>query len=223
MKKNPKKNNFFSNLSKKNKILFILGFVLIFTGIVSIMLSFRTEVLDDKYVISDVSNYISKENKKLHSGEIEVVKNTEYIKKGIYKITYIINTKKPKGKDLLDSDSYLTITDELGEGYKFDSKEIIINDKKYDIEKDLSSANNLVSLNYEDNILTIDVSNETITKKQVIELEIKLGDRKTGVKYQTSKECYYSFTPSMDNDFYDKKSYQAYVIEGAGHIKLKNK
>lgn len=222
MMEKTRKNNFFAKLGLKNKILFILGFVLLFVGLVLVLFSFRNEVLDEKYVITSATNYISKENSELHPGEIEVIKNTEYMEKGVYKITYITNSKKIKGKDILESDSYLTIIDELGDGYRFATEKIIVNDKVYDT-KQLLPANGFIGFEYNDNILYIQLADELITERQVIELEIELKDRNAGVEYRTSKNSYYSFAPNIDNDFYNKKSYQAYIIDGFGSIKLKLK
>ena len=57
----------------------------------------------------------------------------------------------------------------------------------------------------------------------MIIISLKLVGRDSGVKYITSQDAYYSFVPSVENDFYGKKNSQAYVIDGFGYIKLEDK
>lgn len=214
-----RKPNIKNSISKK--IVFIFGLVFVIAGAIFMILSFKNEILDDKYVIKEVTNYISKEPRRLSPGEIQVRKNIEYEKEGIYKIIYTNYAKKEKGTDLLESGTYFSITDSIGEGYELFDNKIIVNNKEYNLENGVSSKG--INISYDDNTIFIDIPSSLITKKNIIEFNIKLVRRDLDIKYMTSKESYYGFTPSIDNNFYNKKVYQTYVIEGTGYIKLEKK
>lgn len=71
------------------KIFFPIGSVFIIIGIALIILSFNHEILDDKYIVKDVTEYTSDINKSLEKGEMVAFKNTKYMGKGIYEVTYL--------------------------------------------------------------------------------------------------------------------------------------
>lgn len=225
----PKKNilskrfNSLKELDFSRKLLLILGVLLIIIGIILTLLSFIHEVLDDKYIIKDVTENISKDIKSLSKGEMIASKSTEYMKEGIYKITYINYAKKLGNKNLIDGGSYFNITDMLGSGYELIPNKININDKNYKLKDNTISSEKGINISYENNILSIDIPNSSLLKQNVIEVYIKLIGRDKNVEYVTSQDAYYSFIPSVENDFYNKKSSQAYVIDNFGYIKLDEK
>lgn len=115
------------------------------------------------------------------------------------------------------------MTDILGKGYELVSNKVIINEKEYKLNDGKTSSENGINISYDNNIISIEIPEKLLLKENVIEISIKLVERKTNVKYQTSQESYFSFVPSMDNDFYNKKSSQSYIIEGSAYIELDNK
>ena len=78
-------------------------------------------------------------------------------------------------------------------------------------------------MSYENNVVNIEIPSTMLFNKNTIEIYIKLVGRDIGVKYPTSQETYFSFIPSIDNDFYNKKTAQSYVIAGYSYIELDKK
>ena len=216
------KDNFMKlSLLKKSLCIFGLAFVII--GIVFVILSFNREILDDKYIIKTVTEYTSSNNKKLAKGEMNASKNTEYIEKGIYKVTYTNYAKESNGKKLIEDNSYFYITDMLGKGYELDTTKVKINNKKLNLEDNTFFSSGGINMSYENNVVNIEIPSTMLFNKNTIEIYIKLVGRDIGVKYPTSQETYFSFIPSIDNDFYNKKTVQSYVIDGYSYIELDKK
>lgn len=223
MKKIFSKDSFFMKLSIFKKVLCGVGIVFLITGIIFVILSFSHEVLDDKYIIKTVTEYVSGDSNKLSKGELDVVKSTEYTENGIYKVTYVNYAKKNGDKDLLENGSYFYITDMLGNGYELVSDKVKINDKEYKLSDNTISSEKGINISYDNNVINIEIPNTLLFDKNTIEVYIKLVARDVNVKYPTSQEAYFSFVPSIDNDFYSKKTAQSYVIDGYGYIELDDK
>lgn len=223
MKEKYDKNNFFTKLSIFQKALLMFSFVCIVVGIIFVFLSFKHEIIDDKYVIKTVTEYDSKDNNKLKKGEMNALKDIEYIGNGSYKVTYTNYAKKNSNKNLIEDGSCFYITDMLGKGYELSSTKIKINNKDYKLEDNIISSNEGISISYENNVINIEIPNTLLFTKNTIEVYIKLVERDVNTKYYTSQEAYYSFIPSIDNDFYNKKTMQSYVIDGFGYIELEEK
>ena len=205
------------------KIFFPIGSVFIIIGIVLIVLSFNHEVLDDKYIVKDVTEYTSDINKSLEKGEMVAFKNTKYMGKGIYEVTYLNHARAFGKKKLVDQGTYFNITDMFGNGYELDKSNIVINDKSYKLSNNGFESKEGINVSYQNNVLDIEIPSDKILKNNVITVSLKLVGRDSGVKYITSQDAYYSFVPSVENDFYGKKISQAYVIDGFGYIKLEDK
>ena len=87
---------------------FVFGILLIFSGMALVILSFRDEVINNKYVVEKSNGYVS--NKKdLEPGEFSVTKDIEYVSNGRYKITYNIDYKQYSGNVLFADKSDVTI------------------------------------------------------------------------------------------------------------------
>ena len=216
------KDNFMKlSLLKKSLCIFGLAFVII--GIVFVILSFNREILDDKYIIKTVTEYTSSNKKKLANGEMNASKNIEYIENGIYKVTYTNYAKESNGKKLIEDNSYFYITDMLGKGYELDTTKVKINNKKLNLEDNTFFSSGGINMSYENNVVNIEIPSTMLFNKNTIEIYIKLVGRDIGVKYPTSQETYFSFIPSIDNDFYNKKTAQSYVIDGYSYIELDKK
>ncbi|MGM9879334.1 MAG: hypothetical protein ACI31R_04845 [Bacilli bacterium] len=213
----------FMKLNLLMKSLCIFGFAFIIIGIVFVILSFNREILDDKYIIKKVTEYTSSNNKKLANGEMNALKDIEYIGNGSYKVTYTNYAKKNSNKNLIEDGSCFYITDMLGKGYELSSTKIKINNKDYKLEDNIISSNEGINISYENNVINIEIPNTLLFTKNTIEVYIKLVERDVNTKYYTSQEAYYSFIPSIDNDFYNKKTMQSYVIDGFGYIELEEK
>lgn len=201
------------------KLFFGLGIVFLIIGICLIFLSFCNEVIDGSYVVKDVSSYTSS-NKSLSKGELNVTKDTKYVKDGRFEITY---TNYSNGNNLLFSGSYFNITDMFGKGFVLDESEALVNGNSYKFNNGSCSSKEGINLEYQNNVLDIEIPNSLVSNKNKIVVYIKLTGRSTNVKYVTSQDSYFSFVPSMENNYYGKKSSQAYVIEGKGYIRIDNK
>ena len=210
----------YKNLKVFKKIFFSFGIIFLVVGICLIFLSFCNEVLDNKYIVRDVSSFTSSA-KSLETGEMSATKDTKYVKNGRFEITY---TNYSKGKnDLVDTGTYFNITDMIGNGFVLDDSEVIINDDSYKFSNGNCSSKDGIKIDYQNNVLDIEIPDTLINKKNKIVIYIKLVGRDEKVKYVTSQDAYFSFVPSLDNDYYGKKSSQAYVIEGYGYIRLAKK
>ena len=223
MKKIFSKDSFFMKLSIFRKVLCVVGIAFVITGIIFVILSFSHEILDDRYIIDKVTEYVSSDSNKLSKGELDVIKSTEYTENGIYKVTYVNYAKKNGDKDLLENGSYFYITDMLGKGYELISDKIKINDKEYKLSDNTVSSEKGINISYDNNVINIEIPSNLLFDKNTIEVYIKLVARDVNVKYPTSQEAYFRFVPSIDNDFYSKKTAQSYVIDGYGYIELDNK
>ena len=84
MKKIMSKLTFFKELKLPIKIMLIGGIFFIVLGTILIFLSFRNEVLDDNYVITDVTEYINEPLDNLSPGEVRAIVTTEYQEQGEY-------------------------------------------------------------------------------------------------------------------------------------------
>ena len=200
---------------------FVFSILLIFSGVVLVILSFRDEVLDNKYIVEKSTGYVSNK-KELSKGEFSVTKDVNYVFKGRYKITYHIDYKQYSGNVLFADKSKISIIDIFGDGYELDTNEILINNDPIK----LYSSNTLTSdyvINYDNNTFEIIIPKDKIFKYNRIVLCIDLTERIVNTEFVTSKEAFYTFVPNLKNDFYPKKTMQSYLIEGTGSIVLKNK
>lgn len=200
---------------------FILSLFFIISGIILVVCSFKSEILDEKYIIDRATNYTST-NKDLKTGEFSVTKDVIYVSKGTYKITYKINYNQEDQKILFASKSKVSITDIISDSYKLDTDRILINKSPMK----LYSSNTITSdyeIHYDNNTFEISFPKDKLFKHHTITYYLTLIDRNINTEYVTSKESYYSFTPSKKNDYYQKKASQSYVIEGNGIIILKDK
>ncbi len=200
-----------------SKFLGVTGIFCILLGIVFICLSFSNEVLDDKYIISDIKE-MNYDNKNIKKGEVKLLKKTKYIKKGTFKITYII---KGNGSDLLKDKTIFNITDIQSSGYSMNEK-ITINGKEYQLDGNNITTKEKIKLSYTSNILNIDIPSSHVFDT-TITMYLTLHDREVNYEYRTSLDTYYNFTPSDKNNFYEKKEPQSYFINDESYILLKNK
>ena len=203
------------------KLLFITGIILIVTGSIFAILSFQKETLDNKYKIDKVVTY-SSTSKHLDQGEIYVTKDIKYVSGGVYKVTYKTYTNSTNVYSLLRENSTFNITDILGDSYQLLTNRIMINDSPVSISESNNNEKSL-KITYYNNTIDIIIPSSSINNSYVIETYIKLKGREIGKKHITTKEAYYSFTPSMQNDKYYKKTTQSYVIDGAAYIVLSKK
>lgn len=213
---------FFKSINFFIKFLFFLSILFIITGITLIVFSYKYEILDEKYLIVEHGEYRNKESNSLSNGEVKVTGNTKYIKDGIFKVTFNSHASKNNGKKVLDDDSNLVITDNLGEGYELYQKEIVINEKEYNYSENIISKDNIKFSLREDEV-SIQVPAKLVNKNNTITFYIRLSSRNLNKIYETTKDSYYSFTPSSENTFYEKTGSQSYIINGSGYIKLANK
>lgn len=212
------KNNFCVSLNVLIRILCILGIVFIISGIILVAFSFKNEVLDDKYIVKTAAGYIS-DDVKLSEGELSVTKNTEYVGNGIYKVVYTNHARAVGKKSLIETGSSFFITDMLGKGYELITEKIKINDTECKLNNDKFDKKK-IGISYDNNIINIEIPDKLILNKNKIEVYIKLVSREVNKKYPTSQETYFSFKPSSENDFYNKKAVQSYMVEGYGYIEL---
>ncbi len=208
---------------KKVVIYFGLFFstFLIFSGVILVVLSFRDEVLDNKYIVEKSTEFVA-EKKELHKGEFYVAKDVDYVSNGRYKITYIIDYRQESGNILFADKSKIIITDIFGDGYKLDTNQIFINNDPIRLYSSYTVTSDY-EMHYDNNTFEIIFPKDKIFRYNRITLFIDLTERTVNTEFVTSKEAFYSFVPSIKNGFYEKKSMQSYSIKGSGSIVLKNK
>lgn len=214
--------SFFKSIGIVTKFILLLGLLCIFFGIFLILYSFKYEIIDDKYLVIDYSESLVKSEPKLDAGEVVVTGETKYIRDGVFRVTFINYAEKIGKSSILKEDTDLTITDNLGEGYELYDKGIVINGKVYNTLTSVLSSEK-IRFEYKDNSVMIVIPNVLINTNNNISFYIKLKDRNLNIKYDTTLDSYYSFEPSDENDFYEKKGYQSYVVNGEGYIKLAKK
>lgn len=202
-------------------LTFVLGIILIISGTIFSVSYFKHEVLDNKYYVTKVTEYKDKK-RTLNKGEIIVTKNISYIKNGMYKIVYKNVFKQNDNKKLLEEDSKFLIVDVLGDEYVLLKDKIIVNKKTYSL-----NTTKLITpsfdIRYENNEFEISMPSKLASKKNTIEIYVKLVGRNPGKKYNVSKDSYYSLTPHKENNFYKKNNMHSYIIEGKCLIILKEK
>ena len=223
MKKIMSKLTFFKELKLPIKIMLIGGIFFIVLGTILIFLSFRNEVLDDNYVITDVTEYINEPLDNLSPGEVRAIVTTEYQEQGAYKLIFQNYAKKLDNADLIREGSYFSIIDILGKGYELDQNRIIINEKTYKLVDGIVTTDEGIIVDYQDNILYIDLPPSLLLEVQNIEFYITLTERELFFEYVTTQDTYFNLIPSEDNDFYTKKESQSYMMDGYGYIKLNQK
>lgn len=219
MKTKAKINKFVTKPILKTKIILVIGIVFIVIGTFLVGFSFKKEVLDDKYIIETVTNYKTSQTKELETNELSATRTIKYLKNGIYKLTYT-NYSNPNEENLLETGTSFHIVDIYTDSYKLEEDSITINDQKYSLDNNTKDG---ISINYNNNTLDISIPNTLINKENIIEVNVKLESRDINKKHNISQELYYSFTPSTENEFYNKKAAQSYVIEGNGYMILKEK
>lgn len=202
-------------------IFLIVGILMMLSGTILTVYSFKHEVLDEKYIVKEVTNFTSSK-KELKQGEVNVSKDVDYISKGIYKIIYKINYNREDIDLLFSNKSNFSITDVFGDSYKLAKDEILINKDAVKLYN-YNTVTSDYKLSYNDNTFEIFFPIEKIENYKTITIYIQLKDREVNKKYYTSKESYYSFVPNITNDFYTKKTMQSYIIDGNGYILLENK
>lgn len=223
MKKIMSKLTFFKELKLPIKIMLIGGIFFIVLGTILIFLSFRNEVLDDSYVITDVTEYINEPLDNLSPGEVRAIVTTEYQEQGEYKLIFQNYAKKLDNADLIREGSYFSIIDILGKGYELDQNRIIINEKTYKLVDGTVTTDEGIIVDYQDNILYIDLPPSLLLEVQNMEFYITLTERELFFEYVTTQDTYFNLIPSEDNDFYTKKESQSYMMDGYGYIKLNQK
>ena len=223
MKKIISKLTFFKELKLPIKIMLIGGIFFIVLGTILIFLSFRNEVLDDNYVITDVTEYINEPLDNLSPGEVRAIVTTEYQEQGEYKLIFQNYAKKLDNADLIREGSYFSIIDILGKGYELDQNRIIINEKTYKLVDGTVTTDEGIIVDYQDNILYIDLPPSLLLEVQNMEFYITLTERELFFEYVTTQDTYFNLIPSEDNDFYTKKESQSYMMDGYGYIKLNQK
>ena len=114
MKKAKELITFFKKLSRPIKILFCSGLFFLVLGSILVLLSFQNEVLDNRYIITDIKEHISKPLTDLSPGEIRATVSTEYQKQGIYKLVFTNYTNAKDTKNIIQKDSYFSIIDIIG-------------------------------------------------------------------------------------------------------------
>ena len=223
MKKIMSKLTFFKELKLPIKIMLIGGIFFIVLGTILIFLSFRNEVLDDNYVITDVTEYINEPLDNLSPGEVRAIVTTEYQEQGEYKLIFQNYAKKLDNADLIREGSYFSIIDILGKGYELDQNRIIINEKTYKLVDGTVTTDEGIIVDCQDNILYIDLPPSLLLEVQNMEFYITLTERELFFEYVTTQDTYFNLIPSEDNDFYTKKESQSYMMDGYGYIKLNQK
>lgn len=223
MKKFSFKNNFFKKLSIVNKLLFIFGVLFIISGIVFLAISLSGEVLDEKYVMTDITERVFNEELKLSKGELRATKSTDYIEKGMYKITYENHFNKSDKGNLLDEGSYFSIIDIIGKGYTIDANKIEVNGKNYKFNNYIIRTDEGILVEYKNGTVYVEIPDSLILNKNIISIYIILKGREEHFEYVTTEDSYFNLIPNIDNAFYDKKTSQSYMIDGYGYIKLKKR
>ena len=201
------------------KLILIIGLLCVCFGLVLIFSSFKYEIIDDEYLIVKTEEAVALEEPKLKAGEIFVSGETKYIRDGVFRVTFVNYAEKNGKSSILEEDSELVITDNLGRGYELYNKGIVINGNVYNTKTSVVSSEN-IRFEYKDNSISVRIPNVLINTNNSITFYIKLTERSVGVDYKTTLDSYYSFEPSAENSFYEKKGNQSYVIRGEGMLKL---
>ena len=194
------------------QLVLVLGIFCILWGLLFVYLAFDKEKINKNSKIDEVTEYIA-DKPKLSVGEVNVTKTTEYVKGGEYRLIYKNYIKEDDKVKALDETSGINIVDVVGNGYKILEKSIKVNSRSYSDASDIKVV-------LESQMIKIDIPHELCNDTNTIELKIKLQEKNSGVKYTTSQDAYYNFTPGVNNRFYEKKTPQSYLIDGAGYIKL---
>lgn len=206
----------FKDISLKNKMIFIFGTLCILTGVFLVILSFDYETIDEDYVVKKPTTNITV-SEKLEDGEVKVSRAIDYASKGVYKLTYKTNIS---GNSLKEGTDFI-ITDLYGEGFELIQDKFLINGQSINLKEDEESYEDII-ISYKNNKLVITFPNEKVKENNKIEVYLKLVGRDKE-EYEVSKEAYYSFTPSDNNKYYEKKGMQSYIIEGNSKIKIDKK
>ena len=111
----------------------------------------------------------------------------------------------------------------MGKGYELDQNRIIINEKTYKLVDGTVTTDEGIIVDYQDNILYIDLPPSLLLEVQNMEFYITLTERELFFEYVTTQDTYFNLIPSEDNDFYTKKESQSYMMDGYGYIKLNQK
>ena len=209
------------DISKLIKTIFFSGIALILIGSVLIVFSFQKETLDNKYKVEKQTSYNSS-TKHLSKGEIYVTKDIKYMSNGTYKITYKTHYNNKNINSILAKKTLFSITDTISDKYKLIENSILVNDKPMKVTI-RNMSNDSINITYYENLFNIDIPSSMFTTPYTVEMKIKLDSRETNTKLVTNKESYYSFTPSEENDFYNKKSMQSYIINGSAYMILTSK
>jgi len=218
-----KKKNFFMRQTILVRILLVLSILLILVGISFIIYAHKPEVLNEKYIITDVTERVFDGKVSLGKGEIRAIKSTDYIGEGIYKLTFSNYSNPIDNGSILEKGSYFSIIDIIGDGYIIDANDVVVNGKHYKFNNQVINADNGILIEYNNGALYIDIPANLISDTNVIEVNLILKGRKEFVEYITTDDAYFNFIPSMDNDFYKKKMSQSYMMDGYGYIILKEK
>ncbi len=202
------------------KLLFMLGIIFVVLGIVLIVLSFKHEVLDDVYIVREVTNYNSSKGS-LARGQIKVVKDITYLKEGRYMITYK-NYFNSEQTEVFDPEAAFSIVDMFGDGYTLEEDNITINGKSFTINNRADITDRPI-VSYYNNTLDVKLPPAFAKINNTITVYVKLTSRDINKKHHVSKESYFAFTPGANNSYYEKKAAQSYIIEGSAYIKLDKK
>ena len=209
-------NNRDKNIYNYVKSIFTISILLILVGIVFVALSFRKEVLDDKYKIDKVTTYNSFV-KKLSPGQVYVTKDIDYVSSGIYRITYRVYYND-KDIVLFQNNSNFEITDVISNDY-----ELLIDSVLFNKERVSNFKYQGVIANYKNNIFNLSIPYNALDRSCMIQVYVKLKSRKLNIKHYISREAYFTFVPNDNNSFYVKKVPQSYIIDGNGYIVLVEK
>lgn len=206
----------FKNLSFTKQLSLIIGIFCIVWGLLFIYLSFTGEKLKDGEKIGEVTEYLS-DKPKLSTGEVKVTKDIKYLNGAKYEVKYKNYLNQENNVLVLEPSSSLQIIDFIGKSYTILKDSIKVNGNNY-------NKDNPIKVSFEeDNSLKIEIPNNLAVNENVIEVTIKLQDKKENVKHYTSRDCYYNFVPSADNKYYEKKTPLSYLIDGNSYIKLEKK
>ena len=213
-------------MKQKNKklhtiaiILFILGIISIITGIFLLVFSNKVVLLTEKD-IKEIKTYKSVQ-KEISPGAVIVTKDMIYTGDYTYKLIYKTYSKVGKSKEIIEKDTYLEIIDSINKDYNIPLENLKINNEevKY-IDKRGTSKEN-ITIDCDNNQINIKIPANLVLQKNEIIVYVKLNNKTINEKHYISDETYYTFTSSIENDYYNKKTKQSYIIEGEGYIILK--
>lgn len=209
-------------IMRKNKLklpIFFLGVTLIFIGIFLLVMSFKKEILDGSYIVDEVKNYESSFSS-LSMGEVSVIQNIIYQGNGVFKVSFQNKLKKfSDNTDVLNDRSKLVITDNISHDYNILS-DAVINGEKVSFDKGIVFLDG-IKASTSSNVLKIEIDNKLVFKENLISIYVKLNNIDNSKKHLTNDDCYYSFSPSSKNSFYNKTGFQSYIIDGYGYIEIK--